>query len=165
MGKEKSGDDDTSRIKDENGDKFINQKERGDYVAGFYNNLYKKKIDTLTRIENFLGDNTMNSNNVLNRKLTGEESVSLEGEITLKELAAICLVKKIENVECIRLGQGFILYAAQILEICWALINIISQGNIPRWGTRENVSRTGLIKIIPKKGVAERIGDWRLGIK
>ena len=28
----------------------------------------------------------MNSNNVLNRKLTGEESVSLEGEITLKEL-------------------------------------------------------------------------------
>ena len=86
MGKEKSGDDDTSRIKDENGDKFINQKERGDYVAGFYNNLYKKKIDTLTRIENFLGDNTMKSNNVLNRKLSGEESVSLEGEITLKAL-------------------------------------------------------------------------------
>ena len=140
MGKEKSGDDDTSRIKDENGDKFINQKERGDYVAGFYNNLYKKKIDTLTRIENFLGDNTMNSNNVLNRKLTGEESVSLEGEITLKELYyTVCLVTKIENVECIRLGQGFILYAAQILEICWALINIISQGNIPRWGTREKV--------------------------
>ena len=45
LGKEKDGDDNTQRIKNDNGDKFVNSKQRGEYIRGYYENLYKKRMD------------------------------------------------------------------------------------------------------------------------
>ena len=42
LGKEKDGDDNTERIKNENGDTFENSKQRGEYIRWYYENLYKK---------------------------------------------------------------------------------------------------------------------------
>ena len=43
LGKKKDGDDNTERIKNENGDKFENSKQRGEYIRWYYENLYKKR--------------------------------------------------------------------------------------------------------------------------
>ena len=40
LGKEKDGDDNTERIKNDNGDKFENSKQRGEYIRHYYENLY-----------------------------------------------------------------------------------------------------------------------------
>ena len=39
LGKEKDGDDNTERIKNDNGDKFENSKQRGEYISRYYENL------------------------------------------------------------------------------------------------------------------------------
>ena len=104
----------------------------------------------------------MNSNNVLNRKLTGEESVSLEGEITLKELYVSLKKSKMSS------ASGWDRVSYYMLLKYWKFVGpllTLSARETFQGGELGKKFRTGLIKIIPKKGVAERIGDWRLGIK
>ena len=54
-----------SHIKDDNGHDFHSETERGDYIANFYELLYKKKPDEPENfdniIENFLGEDILNS--------------------------------------------------------------------------------------------------------
>ena len=47
LGKEKDGDDNTERIRDDEGKKFGSSKQRGEYIRTYDNNVYKKKIDAV----------------------------------------------------------------------------------------------------------------------
>ena len=87
LGKEKDGDDNTQRIKNDNGEKFDNSKQRGEYIRRYYENLYKKRLDRLIEIEDFLEGGGVVGQRITNsRKLTDLERDSLERRVTLNEL-------------------------------------------------------------------------------
>jgi hypothetical protein len=46
--------DDIGQIKGENGQAFETSDARGKYIAEFYSNIYKKKLDNLIQIEDFI---------------------------------------------------------------------------------------------------------------
>jgi hypothetical protein len=86
LSKEGGTNDDVTQIKDNNGQEFKNGKDRGIHISGFYTELFKRKLDNLLSIEDFLGGNEINADWVTNKKLNEEEKGTLEGEITLAEL-------------------------------------------------------------------------------
>ena len=54
LGKEKSGDDDLTQIRDERGGAFVDSNQREKHINDFYGQLYKKRLDRLISIEDFL---------------------------------------------------------------------------------------------------------------
>jgi len=158
LGREKSGDDDTEQIRDLEGKNFKDGKERGKYIGEFYNNLYKKRVDNLLKIEDYLGAETCHNEKILNKKLTEEEKQSLEGEITLLELGKSLEKSNLNSAG----GWDGVNYA--IIKKYWA---VLGQGlhkytnEAINEGILGETFRRGLIKIIPKKGDAKKIGDWR----
>jgi len=86
LGKENNLLDDVEQIKDNEGRDFNNDNDRKEYVRRYYEGLYKKKLDNLIRIEDFLGGGVLDQQWVQQKKLTEDEKMSLEGEITLVEL-------------------------------------------------------------------------------
>jgi hypothetical protein len=51
LGKVKNQDDNTSQIRDGEGNEFRENKERGNYIGEFYSGLYKKKIDRVIQFD------------------------------------------------------------------------------------------------------------------
>jgi hypothetical protein len=56
LGKVKSQDDNTSQIRDREGNEFRENNERGNYMGDFYGGLYKKKIDRMIQFEQYMLD-------------------------------------------------------------------------------------------------------------
>ena len=54
LGKEKSGDDDLTQIRDERGGAFVDSNQQEKRINDFYGQLYKKRLDRLISIEDFL---------------------------------------------------------------------------------------------------------------
>jgi hypothetical protein len=79
LSKEGGTNDDVTQIKDNNGQEFKNGKERGIHISGFYSELFKRKLDNLLSIEDFLGGNEINADWVMNKKLNEDEKAGLEG--------------------------------------------------------------------------------------
>ena len=158
MGKEKDGDDNTERIKNDNGKKFENSKQRGEYIRLYYEKLYKKKLDRLLEIEDFLEEGVHGQLNIDSRKLTDVERESLEGRVTLNELEK-SLEKSNMNSSC---GWDRVSYF--VIKLYWSeigpiLVKATNEGFVK--GEMGVTFCTGLIKLIPKKGDATKIGDWR----
>jgi hypothetical protein len=86
LSKEGGTNDDLTQIKDNNGVEFKNGADSGKHISGFYSELFKRKLDNLMSIEDFLGGNEISADWVINKKLSEEEKGTLEGEITLTEL-------------------------------------------------------------------------------
>ena len=86
QGKEKEGDDNIGRIRNDLGRVFTNDKDREKYIRNFYSNLYKRRIDRLIEIEDFLGRDRIDNQIIRSRKLTYLEKNSLERMVTIEEL-------------------------------------------------------------------------------
>ena len=99
LGKEKNGDDDISQIRDNDGKVFESNSKREEHVSKFYENLYKKRIDNIMGIEDFLANGDVGNVAVEGKKLTIAESDGLEGEVTLGELT-VALNKSNMNSSC-----------------------------------------------------------------
>jgi hypothetical protein len=78
--------DDQSAIKNNNGVAFENETSRNEHIRGYYEQLYKKKLDILFSIKDFLGENSGHIDWVQNRKLTMDEKTELERMIDIEEL-------------------------------------------------------------------------------
>jgi hypothetical protein len=78
--------DDQEVIRDSNGEGFGDPRHRTEYIRRYYEGVYKKRLDNLLSIEEFLGGGGMDQGWVENRKLTNQESLELEGEVTMEEL-------------------------------------------------------------------------------
>jgi hypothetical protein len=86
LGREGGLCDDITQIKNNEGNAFNTGAERGEHIRKYYEGLYKKKLDRLIEIEDFLTNECMGEEWVRKRRLTDDERDSLEGGVTLLEL-------------------------------------------------------------------------------
>jgi hypothetical protein len=154
IGKQKKLNDSTNRIRDKNGESFRSDEERKEYVGSTFEKLYKKRIDRLIEIENFLEE----EGDVGRRKLSEEERISLEGEITMEEIE---VALKESNMDSASGWDGVSYY---MLSKIWTLIKGLLTKCAKECfdeGRLSNTFRTGIIRLIPKKKESDKIEDWR----
>jgi hypothetical protein len=155
IGKRRKSSDSVSKIRRENGDEFINEQERRTYFGNEFGKIYKKRIDALMRIEDFL---VSEGENIHVNKLTEEEKLTLEGELTLNEF------KKALDSSNMNSACGWDGGSYKMLRKFWYLIGPLltkSANESMREGELSNTFRNGIIKLIPKKKESSKIGDWR----
>jgi exonuclease III len=158
LGKENNLLDDMNQIKNENGQPFVTKGERDNYIKKYYEDLYKKKMDNLLNLEDFLGMETLTMDWVGQKKLNEVEKNSLEGDITLEEL------EKALNSSNMQSSSGWDGISYVIIKKYFGLLGPLL-ANLAREGFAKGklcpTFRLGLIKLIPKKGDANRVQDWR----
>jgi exonuclease III len=150
--------DDTAQICDNDGEAFELSNDRSEHIRKYYENLYKKRIDNLLGIEDFLNGETDLPGRVENRKLSEDESDSLEHQITMEELT-----KSMEKSNFDR-SSGWDGISFKVLRKYWVLIGPMMLRMVNETfetGELPDTFKMGLIKMIPKKGDAKKIGDWR----
>jgi len=158
LGKENNLMDDLEQIKDGNSEDFQNEETRKEYIKEFYGNLYKKKLDNLIRIEDFLGDELLRENWLLLKKLDNFEREVLEQPITYQELEKAlktCNLSSSTGWD----GISNMLIKKFFPEIGQILVLVAK--NSFETGTLNSSFRLGQIKLIPKKGSPNKIEDWR----
>ena len=132
-------------------------KQREKYINDFYGQLYKKRLDRLISIEDFL-DRAGDDADIQSKKLSEGEKMSLEGKVTLDELEK-SLDRSNMNSAC---GWDGVSYS--MIKKFWLFLGPLLRdyaNEAIEENTLGTTFRTGLLKIIPKKGNATRIGDWR----
>ncbi len=78
--------DDVAQIKDDNGYAFDTDTDRKNHIKGFYETLYKKKLDGIMAIEDFIENGVVELEWVREKKLNEEEKAMLEGQVTMQEV-------------------------------------------------------------------------------
>jgi len=158
LGKENNVAGEIDQIKDNNGRSFDSEQERKEYIREFYSRLYKKKLDNILRIESFLGEEIVNSVDVNNKKLTAEESELLEGDLTMDELLKALQKSNMTS------SSGWDGISYKVIKVFFNLLGPIMVKMAKECfdsGILNNTFRMGLITLIPKKGEATKIEDWR----
>jgi len=158
LGKENNMVDDLEQIKDGTGEDFHSQQARKDYIQGYYADLYKKKMDRLMSIEEFFGDDLLNVDWVLGKKLTEDEKVGLEHDINYEELKSALKTCNLnsssgwDGISNLVIKKFFPLLGKLLVKLAKSCFET---------GTLNNSFKMGQIKLIPKKGIPSKIGDWR----
>jgi hypothetical protein len=154
--------DDISQIGDVNGEDFNTDNERNEHIRGFYENLYKKRIDNLFEIEDFL----MNENGfpewISNRRLSNIDRDSLEHEVTMDELTKSMEASNFDSV------GGWDGISFKVLRKYWMVLGplVLKMVNeIFRVGELPETFKLGLIKVIPKKCTKWNVRDPGVGME
>ncbi len=158
LSKEGGTNDDISQIKGDDGGVFPNSAQRGEHIRKFYENLYKKRLDPLMSVEEFLGGRICNEDWVTDRKLSGEERESLEIAVTMEELKESMEKSNFEST------SGWDGISFKVIRHFWDLLSHPMLKMVNETFLRGELMdsfKLGLIKLIPKKGKAEKVGDWR----
>jgi hypothetical protein len=150
-----------SDLRDDFGNAFESENDMKEYVRNFYKNLYKKPIVDLDFNENcireFLGEDIVNSRLVQDSKIPEQLSREFESPLTLHEL-------DISAGEGNRSASGMDGLSNCFIKRFWEFLRI----PLYRYSTTchakgvltQNFS-TASIKLIPKKGDATKIKNWR----
>ncbi len=147
--------DDIEQIKKENAENFETNEEWGKHIGEFYSALYKRKLDNLFSIEEFLQGGIDNGGWVEGRKLTLEERDSLEGEVTENELEKALETSNMNSMSGWD-GLSFKVFWGDVKGLTLKMAN-----ETFRKGELTETFKMGLIKLIPKKGNPSKVGDWR----
>jgi len=158
LGRENNMMDDTDQIKNKDGIAFQTNKERAEYMKGYYEGLYKKRLDNLIKIEDFLTNGVCEQEWVRDRKLSADEQQSLEGVITMDELTKAMKGSNLQSSNGWD-GISYVVLKNYFGNLGPLLVNMANEC-FDR-GELTSTFRMGLIKLIPKKGEAEKIEDWR----
>jgi hypothetical protein len=158
LGKENNLMDDIEQIKDEGGGNFADNQSRGEYIRNFYRNLYKKKLHQLFAIEDFLGEEVINSDDLLQKKLSNEEKLTLETDVTLEELIK-ALQGSNNNSSS---GWDGISYKviSKFFGVLGPLMVKMAKESFDKQELPDSF-KMGQIKLIPKKGNPSKVEDWR----
>ena len=158
LGKENNLVDDIDQIKGPNGEDFVNEKARKNYIRQFYGELYKKKIDHLLGIEEFLGEDVLNLEWVSIKKLSNDEKLNLEGNITFDELEKALKTCNMSS------SCGWDGISNLMIKIFFPLVGKVLvklAAECFESGVLNSSFKMGQIKLIPKKGNPSKIEDWR----
>ena len=151
-----------SVITRDDGSFFPSVEERNEKIVSYFENIYKKPDNDLTLIkgciENFLGDDIVNSEIIRNSKLTHQEREELDLPLSVLELDKSiekCYVKSAPGAD----GLSNI-----FLKKYWHLL----RDPLHKYALKcfEKVAlttnfRSAVIKLIPKKGQPELLKNWR----
>jgi hypothetical protein len=85
LAKKSNSTDSLTNIKQNNGDAFLTDKDRENFIVQFYSDLYKSDTDVQGNIEEFLGPEICNNPTVLASKLTQLECQDLDRPLEIEE--------------------------------------------------------------------------------
>ena len=149
-------------MKNDTGSEFISPAAQGEYIATYYENLYRappnEDLVNDRIVEDFLGEEICTSQIVRNSKITEGESVRLEAPLTLDELD-----KSINNSN-LRSAPGLDGFNNRVIKKCWAFLRRpLLKYALHCFNTGELTSnfRGVCIRLIPKKGNCSSIKNWR----
>ncbi len=155
LGKENNLMDDSEQICDDNSRKFDCATTRREYISNYYGELYKKKLDILMSIEDFLGMDTLGVDWVLEKKLNEDEKMSLEVEVNLVELEKAL---KTCNMNSSSGWDGISNKVIKLFFPYFGPLMVKLAKNCFETGELNAGFKIGQIKLIPKKGEASKIG-------
>jgi hypothetical protein len=158
LSKEGGTNDDISQIKGDDGIAFGDGMKRGEHIRSFYEKLYKKRLDALISVEDFLGERICEEGWLQGRKLTEIEKASLETVVTMEELKESLDNSNFEST------SGWDGVSFKVIRKFWDLLSHPMLKMVHETFTNGELMESfklGLIKLIPKKGKAEKVGDWR----
>jgi len=154
--------DNLTVIRDDDGNEFNTVRDRRDYIRSFYADLYKKPDYAPNTyngcIEQFLGPDILNSPTVRGSMLTEQEKNSIDGPITLGELDNA--LKKANK----KSAPGIDGSSNKFIEKIWPLIRVplVRYAECVFEKGRLTASfNTACIRLIPKKGDARLLKNWR----
>jgi hypothetical protein len=148
--------DDINQIKGDNGEVFKTDKERGQYIASFYSDIYKKQMDNLIKIEDFLGREYGEIDWIQGRKLSEDERADFEGVVTMEEVKSALDGSNFES------SSGWDGVTFRAIQKFWGILCEPMLKMIQETFSEKELMDTfkmGLIKLIPKKGNASKVGD------
>jgi hypothetical protein len=154
--------DDLSGIKDDRGNNFSNDSERGKYITNFFSDLYRlseadKNKNYEQCIEDFLGP-IQHHPVVTGSKLTREEKNRLDLPLTLQELD-----NSIKNANP-KSAPGQDGYSNKLILWVWKYLRIPLLNyahHCYNTGSLTINFRSACIKLIPKKGDLSNLKNWR----
>jgi hypothetical protein len=150
-----------SDLRDDSGDPFGSDIEMKEYVRNFYKNLYRRPAADLNFNENcirdFLGEEIVNSRLVQDSIIPAQLSNEFETELSLNEL-------DISAAEGNRSASGMDGLSNCFIKRFWEFLRIplfrYARTCHAKGKLTQNFS-TASIKLIPKKGDATKIKNWR----
>jgi hypothetical protein len=86
LAKKGNGDDNLGIVRNDHGEEFVGEAERGEYIRDYYSRLYTRDLWVGGSIEEFLGEEICSHPTVIASKLTAEEKSSLDSPLTVEEL-------------------------------------------------------------------------------
>jgi hypothetical protein len=146
-----------SLIKDDLGNDFVEESDRYEFIAGKFEDLYRDRDPPdipENIIEEFLGEEIVNSDLVRNSRLTADESTWLDRPLTIAELD-ISAKKGVPGAD------GF---SNTLITRCWKFFRwplyryALYCYDMNRLTTNFKSAR---IKLIPKKGDLSLLKNWR----
>ena len=151
-----------SLMKNETGSDFNSLAEQGEYIASYYENLYRappqENLDNNRLVEDFLGKCICSSGIVANSKITAGESLRLEAPLSVAELD-----KSINHCN-IRSAAGLDGFSNRVIRKCWSYFRLplLKYANCCfDKGELTSNFRGACIRLIPKKGNCASIKNWR----
>ncbi len=148
-------------IKNYDGVAFTNSNDMKTYVKNFYSDLYKRDVnepaDFSNCIENFLGDDICRNPITINSKIPADLAARLDTPITIAELDASVLQANKSACGMDGLSNCFIKKYWQFFRtpLHRYLIAALNKKKLtPSF-------RTGILKLIPKKGDPSKLTNWR----
>jgi hypothetical protein len=150
--------DDICNIRDDNGQAFVDDKAREEYITNFYSLLYRKDEEVEGSVEDFLGEEICEHPLVKNSKLSDLEKLGLDADLTLDELTKVLSESNLRSAPGIDgFSNKFISRFWNILKYPFFKCCCESLAD----GTLIDSFSTAQIKIIPKKGDTSKIKNWR----
>jgi hypothetical protein len=146
--------DSLSVLKSEDGNAFVNDTERNDYIFNYFANVYRRNpeqdsVDYNNCINDFLGPDIVNHPVVQNSFLTDEERALLDRPLSMRELD-----EALNNCN-FKSAAGQDGYSNKLIKNCWSFLRI------PLFNYATHCFNTGILthnfrsacmKLIPKKG-------------
>jgi exonuclease III len=151
-------------IKDDNGTAFDTPEAQKRYITGYFADIYKVKPDTIPDqqiegcIERFLGDEILAMPQVQQAKISQDDKLMLEGDISVHELDE-ALAKM-----CPKTAGGPDGIGVATLQKFWQHLRIPLGKYCVDMMNQSKLSPsflTASIKLIPKKGDPSKIKNWR----
>jgi hypothetical protein len=153
---------DMSIIKDDAGNDFPTDNDRKNFITSYYSNIYKEHPGRVNAgpgcVADFLGPEIVNSPEVINSKVPDNLKNDLERELSLPELDRA--LEKMRNNS----AGGPDGLSVKFIKKFWYCF----RGPLKKYvsfcvqkGSLSHTFATAAIKLIPKKGEANKIKNWR----
>jgi Reverse transcriptase (RNA-dependent DNA polymerase) len=149
-------------IKRDNGTEFSDANERSSFIVNYYRSIFKLKPEHQNNVEGgidtFLGPDVLENPVVKNSKLTAAEADRIAKDFNLPELDEV--VKDL-NTKSAGGPNGL---SNGVIKKIWKYIRVPLKNYANFCNNKGPLShsfRTAAIRLIPKKGDASKIGNWR----